>query len=84
MVPFIDMVLGSEVEVESLGGNYKIKIPSNCEANKIFRLKGLGLEDEDTGIKGDLHLIIVPKIPKEITEEEKSLLETLKASSNFS
>lgn len=83
-ISFVDMVLGAEIEVETLGGKYKITVPSGCESNQIFRMKGLGLIDEDTDIKGDLYLMITPKIPKEITEEEKSILENLKNSKNFS
>lgn len=83
-IPFIDMILGKEFEVESLGGKYKITIPPSCEANKIFRMKGLGLKDEGTGIHGDLYVKLVPKVPKEINEEERQILENLRTSINFS
>jgi len=83
-VPFIDMVLGKDVEIESLGGKYKITIPPNCESNKVFRMKGLGLTDEETKINGDLYIKLVPKIPKEVNQEEKEILEKLRNSINFS
>lgn len=83
-VPFIDMVLGKDVEIESLGGKYKITIPPNCESNKVFRMKGLGLIDEETKINGDLYIKLVPKIPKEVNQEEKEILEKLRDSINFS
>jgi len=81
---FIDMVLGKEIELDTLAGKFKITIPVNCEANKVVRLKGQGLTDEDTGVIGDLYVKLVPKVPKEITEEEKEILEKLRTSVNFS
>lgn len=81
---FIDMVLGKEVELDTLGGKFKVTIPANCEANKVIRLKGLGLTEESTQISGDLYIKLVPKIPKEVTDQEKEILETLKSSVNFS
>ena len=83
-LPFIDMILGKEVEIETLGGKFKITIPSNCEANKVFRMKGQGLTDDDTGVIGDLYLKIVPKIPKYISNEEKDILLKLRETTNFS
>jgi molecular chaperone DnaJ len=83
-ISFIDMVLGKDVEIDTLAGKFKITVPINCEANKIVRLKGLGITDEDTNITGDLYVKLVPKVPKEITEEEKQILETLRSSVNFS
>jgi molecular chaperone DnaJ len=81
---FIDMVLGKEVELDTLGGKFKVTIPPNCEANKIIRLKGIGLTDEETNISGDLYVKLVPKVPKNITTEEKEILEKLSTHTNFS
>lgn len=83
-VPVIDMILGKDIEIETLGGKYKITVPPNCESNKTFRMKGLGLTDEDTGIVGDLYIKLVTKIPKTISQEEKEILEGLRSSINFS
>ena len=83
-IPFIDMILGKDIEIDTLGGRYKITVPSNCEANKVVRLKGLGLTDDETGIVGDLYVKLTPKIPKEINDEEKEILEGLRSSINFS
>lgn len=83
-LPFIDMILGKEIEVESLSGKFKVNIPEYCESNKVIRLRGQGLTDEDTGIVGDLYVKLVPKVPKTVTEEEKQLLNQLRESINFS
>ncbi len=83
-VSFVDMVLGKEFEVNSLAGVFKINIPQHCENNKVFRIKGKGVEDEENRIQGDLYIKIVTKIPKHVTEEEKELLLRLKETTNFS
>lgn len=81
---FIDMVLGKEVEIESINGKFKITVPQNCDSNKVFRLKGQGISDDETGFIGDLYVKMVPKVPKQINEEEKELLLKLKETTNFS
>jgi DnaJ-class molecular chaperone len=78
------MILGKEIEIESLSGKFKVNIPQYCESNKVIRLKGQGLIDEDTGITGDLYVKLTPKVPKTITEKEKELLQELRHSINFS
>jgi molecular chaperone DnaJ len=83
-LPFVDMILGKEIEIESLSGKFKVNIPQYCESNKVIRLKGQGLIDEDTGITGDLYVKLTPKVPKTITEKEKELLQELRHSINFS
>jgi len=83
-VSFIDMVLGKDIEIDTLAGKFKVSIPPNCESNKVLRLKGLGMTDEDTQVVGDFYIKIVPKIPKEVTDNEKQILETLRESTNFS
>lgn len=83
-ISFVDMVLGGEIDITTLGGTFKITVPKFCEANKLFRLRGQGIKDEDTGVIGDLHVKIVPKTPKALTEEERNLLLKLKETTNFS
>lgn len=81
---FIDMVFGKEVEIKTLAGSFKITIPTHCEVNKIFRLRGQGVKDDETNTVGDLYVKVVPKIPKQISEQERDLLLQLKETSNFS
>ena len=83
-LPFVDMILGKEYELETLGGKLKITIPPNSEANKVIRLKGKGMFDETSNMNGDLYVKLVPKVPKEITPEEKELLLKLREGVNFS
>jgi len=79
---FIDMVLGCNHELDTLSGKFKITIPEGCETNRVFRLKGQGIRDENTGHVGDLYVKILPKIPKNLSQQEKETLLKLKTTSN--
>lgn len=69
--------LGSEVEVSTIYGKVKLKIPAGTASGKVFRLKGQGLPDLQTGIKGDQHARAFIVVPKKLDEKHRQLLEEL-------
>ncbi len=81
-VSFIDAALGGTVEIPTLDGKAKMKIDAGT-GNKIFRLKGKGLTMMNSSIKGDLFVEIKIYVPKQITPEEKEILEELRDSDNL-
>lgn len=82
-VSIIDILLGSEKEMDTLDGRVKIKIPRLSELNKTFRLRGKGLTDNSIHVQGDLYVTLNPITPKELTESEEKILSQLKDSPNF-
>lgn len=80
---FVDAVLGTTVEVPTIGGKAKIKIPSGTQSGKVLRLKGKGLPSVNAYGKGDQLIYVSVYTPKAISKEEKNLLEKLKNSDNF-
>jgi len=82
-IPVLDIILGTDKEFETLNGKVKIKIPKLSEMNKVFRLKGMGLMDEQTNIVGDLYITLNPQTPTELTELEERKLKELKFLPNF-
>ncbi len=70
-------VLGAEVEVPTLYGKIKVKIPTGTATGKVFRLKGQGLPDVQTGIKGDQHARVYVIVPKKVNDKHRQLLEEL-------
>ncbi len=80
---FADAALGTSVEVPTLGGNVKIKIPAGTQAGKIFRLRGKGLPSVQAYGKGDQLINVNIWTPKKLSSEEKSILEKLQQSENF-
>ncbi len=70
-------VLGTELEVPTLYGRVKLKIPSGTQAGKVFRLKGQGIVDIQSTIRGDQHVKVNIKVPKKLSDAHKDLLEEL-------
>ena len=80
---FADLALGASVEVPTLEGRVKIKIPEGTQAGKIFRLKGKGLPEVQAYGKGDLLVHVNVWTPKKLSADERRMLETMKDSDNF-
>jgi len=82
-ISFIDAVFGTQVEVPTIDGRAKIKIPAGTQSGKIFRLKGKGFPDVNGYSKGDQLINVNVWTPQNITSEEKEMLERLGKSPNF-
>lgn len=82
-ISFPDAVFGTQVEVPTIDGRAKIKIPPGTQSGKIFRLKGKGFPAVNSYEKGDQLIFVNVWTPQHLSAEEKAALETLGASSNF-
>lgn len=82
-VNFADAALGTSVEVPTIGGRVKIKVPAGTQAGKIFRLKGKGLPSVQSYDHGDQLIHVNVWTPKKLTNEEKALLEKMRDMPNF-
>ena len=82
-ISFIDAVLGTQVEVPTIEGKAKFKIPAGTQAGKIFRLSGKGLPSVNSYGRGDQLILVNVYTPTEVNSEEKKLLEKLRESANF-
>ena len=80
---FPDVVFGTQVEVPTIDGKAKIKIPAGTQSGKILRLKGKGFPSINSYEKGDQLIQVTVWTPQELSTEEKSLLEKLGQSPNF-
>jgi molecular chaperone DnaJ len=80
---FPDAAIGCSVEVPTLTGPVKIKIPPGTQSGKIFRLNGKGLPSVQAYGRGDELIYVNIWTPKKISDEEKKILEKLNASPNF-
>jgi molecular chaperone DnaJ len=67
--------LGSEIEVPTLDGKVRLKIPHGTQPGRVFRLKGKGIKDVHGYGVGDQMVRIAVDIPEQLTGEEKKLLE---------
>lgn len=80
---FPDAVFGTQVEVPTIDGRAKIKIPAGTQSGKIFRLKGKGFPAVNSYDKGDQLIHVSVWTPQHLTPEEKATLEKLAQSANF-
>jgi molecular chaperone DnaJ len=71
--------LGGEVEVPTLDGRVKLKIPSETQSDKIFRIKGKGVKPVRGGARGDLLCRIAVEIPVNLSSRQKELLRQFEA-----
>lgn len=82
-ISFSDAVFGIQLEVPTIDGRAKIKIPPGTQSGKIFRLKGKGFPAVNAYDKGDQLVHVNVWTPQHISSEEKALLEKLSHSPNF-
>ncbi|SEM82599.1 molecular chaperone DnaJ [Chitinophaga rupis] len=82
-ISFPDAVFGTQVEVPTIDGKAKIKIPPGTQSGKIFRLKGKGFPSVNSYDKGDQLIHVNVWTPQNLTAEEKAVLEKLQSADNF-
>ncbi len=80
---FADAALGTSVEIPTIDGKARIKIPAGTQSGKIFRLKGKGLPSVQSYDTGDQLIHVNVWTPKKLNDEEKALMEKLKTMPNF-
>ena len=74
---FPQAALGTEVEVETLDGTAKVKIPEGTQSGRVFRLRGKGLPSLRTAGRGDQLVHIYVEVPTRLSKRERELLEAL-------
>ena len=77
-----EAALGATVQVETLDGTVKLKIPPNSQSGKKLRLRGKGFPKK-TGERGDLIVRLNIVIPKNLTAREKELFAQMAKDSSF-
>lgn len=82
-ISFPDAALGTSVEVPTVDGKVKVKIPSGTQGGKVLRLRGKGIPDINGYGKGDLLINVNVWTPKSLSSEERKMLEQLTESQNF-
>ncbi|PLX92161.1 MAG: integrase [Desulfuromonas sp.] len=76
-VPFSGVCLGTSATVPTLEGEKRIKIPAGTSNGGRIRLRGHGVPAHGKNPAGDLYAQVMVKVPKQLTEEQKAVLEEL-------
>ena len=79
-VSFVDAALGGELEVPTIDGRVKLKVPPETQTGKLFRLRGKGVTSVRGGSPGDLMCRIVVETPVGLSGAQKDLLRQFQAS----
>jgi molecular chaperone DnaJ len=75
-ITYSEAVLGTKLEVPTLNGEVKLKVPAGTPSGKTFRVRGKGVTPE-RGKTGDLLVTVQVAVPSKVSKEEKQLLEDL-------
>jgi molecular chaperone DnaJ len=76
-VSFTTAALGGEIEIPTLDGHAKMKIPAETQTGATFRLRGKGIKPLRGSTNGDLMCHVVVETPVKLTERQKELLKEL-------
>ncbi|ACO80418.1 chaperone protein DnaJ [Azotobacter vinelandii CA] len=79
-ISFADAALGGELEVPTLDGRVKLKIPEGTQTGKLFRLRGKGVAPVRGGAAGDLMCRVVVETPVNLSKRQRELLEEFRGS----
>ena len=73
-ISIVDAALGGELEVPTLDGRVKLKIPAETQSGRMFRLRGKGVTPIRASSPGDLMCRVQVETPVKLTEHQKKLL----------
>ena len=77
-LPFQIAMLGGEIEVPTIHGDAKLKIPAGTQSGKVFRLRGQGIIDTAHGHgKGSQNILVNIEVPTRLSGKEKKSMKTL-------
>lgn len=76
-INFAIAALGGEIEVPTLDGRVKLKIPAETQTGKMFRMKGKGVKSVRSSSIGDLMCRVVVETPVKLNEKQKELIQQL-------
>jgi len=78
-ISFTAAALGGEIEIPTLDGSAKVKIPPETQSGRVFRLRGKGIKGVRSHVQGDLLCHVVVETPVNLTARQRELLLELEA-----
>ena len=79
-ISFVTATLGGELEVPTLDGRVKLKIPAETQSGRLFRVRGKGVRSVRGGMVGDLICRVSVETPVNLTSKQKEILRELEKS----
>jgi molecular chaperone DnaJ len=78
-INYAQAALGEEIEIPTLDGPARVKIPAGTQAGRVIRIRGKGVPNLNGGGRGDLQVRLRVETPTELTDEQRRLLKQLAA-----
>ena len=78
-ISFATAALGGEVQIPTLDGHAKIKIPAETQSGKVFRLRSKGIKGVRSHVPGDLMCHMIVETPVNLSERQRELLQELES-----
>jgi len=78
-ISFATAALGGEIEIPTLDGHAKIKIPPETQTGQVFRLRGKGIRPVRGSVTGDLYCHVAVETPIKLTPRQRELLREFEA-----
>jgi molecular chaperone DnaJ len=76
-ITFTQAALGAEIEIPTIKGRAKVKVPAGTQSHTIFRLRGQGIPRLRGGGRGDEHVRVVIDVPKRPSKKQREVLKQL-------
>ena len=74
---FTHAALGGEIEVPTLDGKGKLRVPAGTQSGTVLRIKGKGVPHRGSSTRGDQRVEVIVDVPTKLTERQRHLLEEL-------
>lgn len=74
-ISFPQAALGAEIEIPTIDGKAKIKIPPGTQSHQLFRIRGKGMPHLHGAGRGDLYCRVIIQVPTKLTSRQKELLQ---------
>lgn len=78
MLDFPTAALGGTAEIPTIDGHARVKIAAGTQPGKVLRLRGKGLPQMNSSVKGDLLVNVMVYVPESLSDTEKAAIESLK------
>ena len=78
-----EAALGATVEVPTIDGAVKMKIPPGTRSGQKFRIRGKGVTNPKTGVRGDQYVIVEIVLPEKMDKKIKEFMEEWKNNSPY-
>ncbi len=76
-ITFAEAALGAEIELPTLDGRVKVRVPPETQSGQMLRLTGIGMPKR-TGGRGDMYVRVKIVVPKNLNQRERELIDELR------